>query len=135
MLLQAYQKTLQATENVVQTEYRLIAEITRELETAQIESNPQKKVNALFRNSQLWLTLQVDLVSEDNVMDMETKAGLISLAIWVNKYTSAAMRSNETLKPLICVNKDIMDGLMLSYRNSRTVASTSIQSLPASLSA
>jgi len=117
MYFEAYKKANQAVERLPLTEYRLFAEITRELEDANSASaTANMKINALFRNSQLWLTLKIDLISEDNHLDKQTKAGLISLAIWVNKFTLAAMRSVVGLEPLIEVNKQIMQGLNASVK-------------------
>ncbi len=61
-------------------------------------------------------------MSEENKLDMETKAGLISLAIWVEKYTAPSMRDVTDLEPLISVNKQIMQGLSGAARQSRTPA-------------
>lgn len=129
MYFEAYQKANLAVEHAPLTEYRLFAEITREMEDA--NSNPEtpaKRVNALFRNSQLWLTLKADLMSEDNGLNKETKAGLISLALWVTKFTPAAMRGGIDLEPLISVNKDIMEGLKAAAKqNSAPVPQQQIE--------
>ncbi|MEP4191331.1 MAG: flagellar biosynthesis regulator FlaF, partial [Sneathiella sp.] len=109
MSVAAYAKTNLTTETPTKTEYRLFAEITGELEQVNKQAEvSQARVNALFRNSQLWLTLEADLVSEQNKLDIELKAGLISLAIWVKKFTSSAMRTTIELEPLISVNRQIM---------------------------
>ncbi len=88
MYFEAYKKANLANENPAQTEYRIFAEITRELETANSNAGTTNdRINAVFRNSRLWLTLKADLVSSENHLNKETKAGLISLAIWVEKFT------------------------------------------------
>ncbi|MCG8493879.1 MAG: flagellar biosynthesis regulator FlaF [Sneathiellales bacterium] len=121
MYFEAYKKANLATETPAQTEYRLFAEITRELENANKEdANSKDRVNALFRNSQLWLTLKIDLMSDDNKLNTETKAGLISLAIWVEKFSAAAFRTKQDLMPLISVNKDIMQGLSNAAKTARS---------------
>jgi flagellar biosynthesis activator protein FlaF len=136
MSFEAYRKSSAAAENPIQTEYRIFAEITRELEAAAFGKDAAKQIKAVYRNSQLWLTLQADLVSDENHMDIELKAGLISLAIWVGKYTSPALKIGADLTPLIAVNKQIMEGLMSSYRNAKVMASNAaIQNTDASLTA
>jgi len=126
MYFEAYKKAAVAAESPTQTEYRLFAEITRDLEHANAATdNMAARINALFRNSQLWLTIHTDLVSENNRLGEDLKAGLISLAIWVTKFTPDAMRSITDLEPLISVNKQIMDGLMASHNNSRLPVSNS----------
>ena len=110
MSVAAYQKVNQNTENPRQTEYRAFAIFTRALEEAEAKG-PVEVVKAVADNRQLWLTLQMDLASEDNKLPKELKAQLISISIWVNRYSSNAMKGEATLEPLITVNKQIMEGL------------------------
>jgi flagellar biosynthesis activator protein FlaF len=110
MSVAAYQKASQNTENPRQTEYRAFAIFTRALEEAEAEG-PVATVKAVADNRQLWLTLQMDLASEENKLSLEIKAQLFSIAIWVNKYSVPAMKGEASLAPLISVNKDIMEGL------------------------
>ena len=110
MSVAAYQKANQNTENPRQMEYRAFAIFTRALEEAEAEG-PIAVVKAVADNRQLWLTLQMDLASEENKLPLELKAQLLSIAIWVNKYSTAAMKQEASLEPLITVNKQIMDGL------------------------
>ncbi|WP_169567641.1 flagellar biosynthesis regulator FlaF [Sneathiella limimaris] len=110
MSVAAYQKANQSTESPKQTEYRAFAIFTRALEKAEAEG-PVAVVKAVADNRQLWLTLQVDLASEENKLPLELRAQLISLAIWVNKYSIPAMKGEAELAPLISVNKQIMEGL------------------------
>jgi flagellar protein FlaF len=125
MYYQAYSKTNLLTETPAQTEYRLFAEITREMEIANSAgATPQSRINALFRNSQLWLTLKTDLCSEGNKLDTELKASLISLALWVDRFTAPAMRSGCDLAPIIAVNKQIMEGLSGAAKTARTARKT-----------
>ena len=120
MYVDVYKKASLAAASPRAIEYKIFAEITSQLNGANAEeASPQNKINALFRNSQLWLTLEADLVCPENKMDKELKAGLISLAIWVRRFTTRAMRNNEDLEPLISVNKQIMEGLMMAEDSSR----------------
>ncbi|MBL4666060.1 MAG: flagellar biosynthesis regulator FlaF [Sneathiella sp.] len=124
MRYQAYITANSAVEKPTQTEYRLFAEITRELEQAMSDTAPAKhRIAAAFRNSQLWLTLKTDLMSESNKLDTELKAGLISLAIWVEKQSLQAINGATDLTPLIDINKDIMQGLSQSSRPKRSGSS------------
>ena len=50
-------------------------------------------------------------MSSDNQLPKELRAQLLSIAIWVNKYSVPAMKSEASLEPLISVNKQIMEGL------------------------
>ncbi len=110
MSVAAYTRASQNSENTKQTEYRAFAIFTRALEEAEAEG-PVAVVKAVADNRQLWLTLQIDLASPDNQLPKELRAQLLSIAIWVNKYSTAAMKSEASLEPLITVNKQIMEGL------------------------
>ena len=110
MSVQAYQTTQTTTEDPRQTEYRLFAAVTRALIEAQ-EKGGKGYFNALDWNRRLWLTLQMDLSSDQNRLANPLKAQLISLAIWVDKHSSKVLRSEAGLESLISVNRTIMEGL------------------------
>ncbi len=119
MSVSAYQKVNQNTENPRQTEYRAFAIFTRALEEAE-EKGPVAVVKAVADNNQLWLTLQMDLASEANQLPKELRAQLLSISLWVNRYSSAAMKGEASLEPLISVNKQIMDGLRGTVKQQNT---------------
>jgi flagellar biosynthesis activator protein FlaF len=110
MSVAAYQQANLQSESPKQTEYRIFALFTRALEEAE-QKGPQEVVKAVADNRQLWITLQMDLADEGNGLPVELKAQLLSLAIWVNRYSPEAMKGNVPLQPLINVNRDIMEGL------------------------
>ncbi|MBM3570446.1 MAG: flagellar biosynthesis regulator FlaF [Alphaproteobacteria bacterium] len=105
-----YAATQTATENPRDTEYRLFARVTNALLNNQ-DANTTGYIQAIDWNRRLWLTLQADLASEENKLPKELKAQLISLLIWVDKHSRKAMRGEETVAPLIEVNRAIMEGL------------------------
>ena len=56
MYVDVYKKASIANESKRAIEYRVFAEITGELSKANLEgASPKSRINALFRNSQLWL--------------------------------------------------------------------------------
>jgi flagellar protein FlaF len=87
-----------------------MAMITRELMESK-ESQGTDFYKAVDRNRRLWLTLQIDLASEENLLPDELKAGLISISIWVDKHSAAVLRGQKDVEPLIDVNRSIMEGL------------------------
>ncbi len=112
MSLKAYQKTLQTTDNPRNTEYRLFAQITRELmEAAKSGKRDRQLVEALDRNRTLWQVLANDCRHPDNKLPDELRASFISLSIWVTKHSSAVMRGEENVDDLIEINRTIMQGL------------------------
>ena len=112
MSLQAYKKTLQTTDNPRNTEYRLFAEITRDLmDAAASVRRDRPLVEALGRNRSLWQALASDCRDPGNKMSEQLRASIISLSIWVTKHSGAVMRSGEDVQDLIEVNRIIMKGL------------------------
>ncbi len=112
MSLNAYQRTLKTTESPRNTEYRLFAEITRELMSAQQRGVVDAGfVEAVDRNRKLWIALATDCADDNNQLPKETRAGIISLSIWVQKYSRAVTRGGEDISALIDVNRNIMKGL------------------------
>ncbi len=110
MSVLAYQTALEITEEPRDTEYRLFASITRSLMDAENHGRAAY-IGAVHWNRRLWLTLQSDLMGEDNRLPEALKAQLISLSIWVDKHSSKVLRGDAELGPLIAVNRSIMEGL------------------------
>lgn len=116
MSLNAYQRTLKHTEDPRNTEYRLFAEITRDLMAVQQGSGagqgiPASLIEAVDRNRRLWIALASDCADDNNLLPRETRASIISLSIWVQKYSRSVTRDREDISPLIEINRTIMKGL------------------------
>jgi len=113
MSLQAYQRAAEQAEGPKQTEYRLFGLVTRALMDAAAldESDFAGRIKALHWNRRLWSTLAQDCASPANALPMDLRASIISLSIWVDKHTSAVMRREQPIQPLIDVNRIIMQGL------------------------
>ena len=113
MGLRAYQQASQRTENPRDAEYRLFGQVTRALlEAAQTPvEDIRTRMDALDWNRRMWSALATDCSSDANSLPEQVRAYIISLSIWVNKHTSAVMRREEEIEPLIDINKMIMQGL------------------------
>ncbi|MFZ5914413.1 MAG: flagellar biosynthesis regulator FlaF [Pseudomonadota bacterium] len=116
MSLNAYQRTLKSTEDPRNTEYRLFAEITRDLMSVQQgggsgQGVPAALIEAIDRNRRLWIALASDCADDNNLLPRETRASIISLSIWVQKYSRSVTRDKEDITPLIEINRTIMKGL------------------------
>jgi flagellar protein FlaF len=68
-------------------------------------------IDACYLNQQLWTALMVDLALPQNALPEELKARLISIAIWVQRYTPAVMSGRASVDALIEVNRNILEGL------------------------
>jgi len=75
------------------------------------EKSGRERIEACYTNRRLWNIFLADLMLPENGLPGELKAQLISLAIWVQKYSGGAMRGTDPLDPLIDVNKQILEGL------------------------
>ena len=113
MSLQAYQQAATRAESPRETEYRLFAQVTLALmEAAKLDPvEIGRRVDALDWNRRVWNVLQIDCASPENGLPVELRASIISLAIWVTRHTSAVIRREEEIQPLIDVNRMIMQGL------------------------
>lgn len=113
MSLQAYQRTQAATEKPRDAEYRVFSQVTRAL----LEADKKGKddlpnlIDAIDWNRRLWKTLASDCSSNANGLPDATRAQIISLSIWVSKYSSDVVRGGASLEPLIDINRTIMQGL------------------------
>lgn len=110
MSVRAYQTTLNVTEHARQTEYRLFGLVTGALIEAR-NRDSEGLIEAIDWNRRLWLTLQMDLWSDDNDLKDGLKAQLISLSIWVDKHSRKILRGEAEIDPLIQTNRTIMEGL------------------------
>jgi flagellar protein FlaF len=118
MSLQAYQKTQRAFSNPRDIEYRLFAQITASLiEAKDLSRTDQKLITALSRNRELWSALAADCSSDGNGHAVPLRAQIISLSLWVNRYSSEVMRRKAPVGPLIDINRTIMEGLALRNAN------------------
>lgn len=113
MSLQAYQRTAARTESPRDAEYRLFTQVTRALmHAASLDpADTVGRMDALDWNRRLWSALATDCSDPGNAMAPALRASIISLSIWVGKHTSAVMRREEEIEPLIEINRMIMQGL------------------------
>ncbi len=123
MSLQSYQKTQNATEHPRNVEYRLFADVTRGLLKAREEKRgPAREpghepgrggtiAEAVYRNRALWITLEADCIQSRNALPAGLRAAIISLALWVNRYSSSVLKGDGSLDALIDVNRSVMEGL------------------------
>jgi flagellar protein FlaF len=113
MSLQAYQQAASRAESPRDTEYRLFAQVTLALIEAD-KKDPKDlsgRIDALDWNRSVWSVLLTDCSSPQNQLPPALRASIISLAIWVGKHTSAVIRRQEEIQPLIDVNRLLMQGL------------------------
>jgi flagellar protein FlaF len=112
MAVKAYQKAQLATENPRNTEYRLFGQVTGALMEAQTaNAKGAALMDAIDWNRRLWSTLAVDCMDDTNQLSKPLRAQIVSLSLWVTKYSSQVMTNGASLEPLIDINRTIMQGL------------------------
>lgn len=113
MSLRAYQKAQQRVETPREIEYRLFGQVTRAL--MDIQDLPRheiaRRMDALDWNRRVWSFMAADCASSDNALPENLRASIISLSLWVSRYSSEVMQKGEDVEPLIDINRTIMQGL------------------------
>jgi flagellar biosynthesis activator protein FlaF len=113
MSLRAYQQATARSEEPRSAEYRLFGEVTRALMEAEkaAQDDIKTRIEALDWNRRLWSALASDCAAPENVLPPAVRAQIISLSIWVSRHSSAVMRREEEIAPLVDINRIIMQGL------------------------
>jgi flagellar protein FlaF len=112
MTLQAYQNTQRITEDPRNAEYRLFGQVTGALIDAQKSAKDAAPlVEAIDWNKKLWRTLAADCMDDRNQLPQDVRAKIVSLSLWIAKYSRQVTRNGASLEPLIEVNRNMMQGL------------------------
>jgi len=112
MSLTAYQRAHRAAEHPRSVEQRLLREISREIEEAWIAGRRGiELMPALHRNREMWATFSAACGARGNGLPDTLRASIISIALWVDRHTSAVVAGRETPGELLDVNRAMMDGL------------------------
>lgn len=108
----AYQSTQRITENPRSTEYRLFGQVTGALMDMQKQgAKGGPLVDVIDWNKRMWRTLATDCMDDRNQLPRELRANIVSLSLWVRKYSKQVTREGAPMEPLIEINRAIMQGL------------------------
>jgi flagellar protein FlaF len=110
MSINAYRRRKEAAETPRELERRAFTTAIGKLIEGK-EKGGRALIEACFVNQQLWTALAVDLALPDNGLSEDLKARLISISIWVQRYTPQVMAGSASADPLISVNRSILEGL------------------------
>ncbi len=112
MSLNAYQRTRTLVESPRQTECRLVRQITGEMIAARDAGvTGIALMPVLYRNREMWFTFSTDCSSSANQLPDTLRASIVSLALWVSRYTSDVVSGKDEIDALIDVNRMIIEGL------------------------
>jgi flagellar protein FlaF len=128
MSIAAYRQRQAAAEQPRELERRAFSVVIGKLIEAK-EQGGRLLIDACFMNHQLWGALLADLALPQNALPDDLKARLISLALWVQRYTPGVMQGTASPDPLISVNRNILDGLSAApaAKAGASVAGLSLQ--------
>jgi flagellar protein FlaF len=113
MSIQAYQRAATQAESPRDLEYRAFGLVTAGLLRMKEGAAPQPTAlaEALDINKRLWNLLAADCATAQNQLPQGLRAQIMSLAIWVSKYSSEVLRAGAEIDPLIDINRTMMEGL------------------------
>jgi flagellar protein FlaF len=95
-------------------EYRAFGQVTAGLLRAkEANASAVDMAEALDANRRLWNVLSADCSVPENQLPMTLRGQIISLALWVSKYSSSVLREGADIEPLIDINRTMMEGLAL----------------------
>ncbi|SEN26030.1 flagellar biosynthesis regulator FlaF [Palleronia pelagia] len=123
MSLAAYKKTIRESESPRQVERRVLSQATHEIERhakkfdAATDKSDRLAIladglrDALQRNQTIWAALRNDLATPGNTIPDALKAQLISISLWVDRQSQAALAGEARIGALVEVNSNIIAGL------------------------
>lgn len=114
MSIQAYQRAATQAETPRDLEYRAFGSVTAALVRLKEQAGatpPAAVAEALDANRRLWNVLSADCSTPENRLPQTLRGQIISLALWVGRYSSEVLREGADVEPLIDINRAIMEGL------------------------
>lgn len=112
MSLHAYQRARTMTESPRATEARLMRQITGELIAARDAGTSGLSLTpVLFRNREVWNAFTDACGARGNQLPDALRASIISIGLWVDRYTSDVAAGRAEIEPLIDVNRSVIEGL------------------------
>lgn len=68
-------------------------------------------MEAVDWNRKMWRTLAADCLDDRNQLPQQLRANIVSLSLFVTRYSKDVTRNGAPLDPLIDINRTIMQGL------------------------
>jgi len=113
MSLSAYQQAAARAEDPRETEYRLFGMVIHAL--MEVKGYDRSNLGALSSvidwNKKVWGALAQDCADDRNAHSDALRAGIISLSMFVDRYSVQVIRDGADIDPLIDINRTVMQGL------------------------
>jgi flagellar protein FlaF len=115
MSVNAYQRARKIVESPRATEHRLMGQVTGEMISAAAAGKTGAAlVGCLHHNREVWSAFSNACATQGNELPPALRGQIISIALWVDRHTSAVIGGRETIDALIDVNRSVMEGLAAS---------------------
>lgn len=123
MSVTAYKRTISHTEAPRQIERRILVQVTAELEKQfedfdkadrrieRLEILANGLRHTVWKNQTVWMAFKSDLLEKENALPDSLRGALASLAVWVENHSQGVLSGGKNIRPLIDVNRSIIDGL------------------------
>ena len=112
MSLNAYQRARTMIESPRGSEYRLMSQITGDMINARDAGlNGAALVPVLHRNREVWGVFSTACGTTGNQLPATLRASIVSIGLWVDRFTSDVVAGRDSIEELITVNCTIIDGL------------------------
>lgn len=123
MSVTAYKRTISHTEAPRQIERRILVQVTAELEQQfeefdktdlrleRLELLANGLRHTIWKNQMVWMAFKSDLLEKENGLPDTLRGALASLAVWVENHSQGVLSGGKNIRPLIDVNRSIIDGL------------------------
>jgi flagellar biosynthesis activator protein FlaF len=112
MSLRAYQDAQRVVEDPRQTEYRLFGQVTGALiDIKKTSAKGAPFIETLDWNRRVWKAMADDCLDDRNQLPPAIRAQIVSLSMWVARYTRRVVHNKAPIEPLIEINRTIMQGL------------------------
>ena len=112
MSLAAYQSVRRLSEAPRDIEHRLMGQITGEMISARDARKERAELaEPLHRNREMWNLFSADCAAPGNELPDQLRASIISLALWIDRFSSEVIAGRESVDDLIEVNRSVMEGL------------------------
>ena len=112
MSIKAYQRAATQAESPRELEYRAFGQATAGLVRVKESKPPISAIaEALDVNRRLWNILAADCAVPENNLPLALRGQIISLAMWVARYSGEVLRDGADVEPLIDINRTMMEGL------------------------
>lgn len=111
MSIKAYQRAATQAESPRDLEYRAFGQVTAGLLRVKQGASLSELAEAIDANRRLWGVLAADCSVPENSLPLALRGQIVSLALWVSRYSSQVLREGADIEPLIDVNRTMMEGL------------------------